>query len=192
MKKFLVMLAILAIAIAGVSAEARWTGTTLDTNSKAEVQVSLDLGGDLGRYYQIGFSEVEVTPATDLATLSLETEIVLDQEQNSGEIQNAANSTYVYYAVQIPSGESVNIGFEIAKNLTADGDDEGIVWTASANSKTATAGESEGKAVITTVQGNGELQVDSFPVTVSTSGLRSHEYVAKKYTGNLVVTVSAS
>ena len=191
MKKFLVMLAILAIAIAGVSAEARWTGTTLGDDSKATVQVSLNLGGDLGKYYQIGFSEEEVTPETDLSTLSPDTEIVLDQEQNSGEIQNAANSSYVYYAIQIPSNESVNIGFEIAENLKADGDSEGIAWTASANSNTAKVG-ADGKAVITKVQGNGELQVNSFPVTVSTSGLRSHEYVAKKYTGNLVVTVSAS
>lgn len=192
MKKFFVMLAILAIAIAGVSAEARWTGTTLGENSKADVQVSLDLSGELGKYYQIGFSTGRVVDEADLSTLTPQTEIVLNQEQTNGEIQNEANTTYVYYAVQAPAGNknNVSIGFSIAGNLTSSSDKEGIAWSATANGVTANVGAD--KKSICTVETNGELLVKSFPVTVSTEGLRTADYFAEKYTGNLVVTISAT
>ena len=93
MKKFLVMLAIMAIAIGAVGAATGQYVVDKLTNSdtdRAALEVTLDLSGEsaLANHYQIGFTGEDVTGkgVTDLASITAVDTIALDTATPAGEI----------------------------------------------------------------------------------------------------------
>lgn len=210
MKRFLVMLAIMAIAMTGVFA-AEGTGSyvltdelTGATTDKATLEVTLDLTpeSEYGRYYQIGFTKednVASFTADDLESIEPVKTIALATLTETDDLTNS--DVNVYWAIRIPSDESVNIGLKLGGNMTASSSDpSGIKWSVTpgegATKKDAltTTAVGEGGAAseeaVVSVQGTGALAFGSFPITISTVDLRTTAIEYKKYSAELTVMVT--
>lgn len=214
MKRFLTMLAIImAIAMTGVFA-AEGTGSYVLTDNltgastdKATLEVTLDLSPEsaYGRYYQIGFTmedNVSNFAADDLESIEPVKTIALATLTETDDLTNS--DVNVYWAIRIPSEESVNIGLKLGGNMTSDSDkSEGVKWSvtpgegASKQDALTTSGVGEGSEVseeaVVSVQGTGALKFGSFPITISTVDLRKKqiEYY-EKYIAELTVMITGA
>ena len=74
--------------------------------------------------------------------------------------------------------------------MKSTSDSSGIAWTATANSATAEVG-GEAKT-ITSVTGNGKLQVEAYPLMVSTKGLLDTPVKTAAYSGMLTLSISSN
>ena len=197
MRKLFVM-AIMIALVMGTVVAAPGTGeshgdTLADiTSMPATLEVTLDLSGDLANHYQVGFANTDITEdnyetaATDSVKL---TTLGMDTTGSNGEISNS-DDAYVYYVLRIPATQTVNITLEINEKLKSTSDSSGIAWTATANSATAEVG-GEAKT-ITSVTGNGKLQVEAYPLTVSTKGLLDTTVAKEAYFGMLTLSISSN
>lgn len=197
MRKLFVM-AIMIALVMGTVVAAPGTGeshgdTLADiTSTPATLEVTLDLSGDLANHYQVGFANTDITEdnyetaATDSVKL---TTLGMATTGSNGEISNS-DAAYVYYVLRIPDTQTVNITLKIDENLKSQKDDSGIAWTATANSKTAEVGK---EAIpVDTVIGDGSLQVNAYPLTVSTKGLLDTTVKTKAYSGMLTLSISSN
>ena len=125
MKKIMVLLMIMAIAIGSVfAAEGQWGGSTIpsDGSAAATLEVTLKLEGK--DMFNIGFASEEVTADTinsdafaPLETLALE----LDGKEYQGK-------AYVYYGIKSLSANEYDITLEIDGALKTATDTDGIAW----------------------------------------------------------------
>lgn len=189
MKKVLVMLAVMAIAM-GVVVAAEGTGEyavnalTDASTDKATLEVTLDLGpnSNLGKHYQIGFTTTDVKgfSAEDLGTTGIAPlkTVALDKATTDGDLTHD-ETVYVYWAIKAPKAESENIklGLSLPGNMTSATDTEnGIKWSVTPDGITAIETETVGAAVsneaVKKVQTTGEMIIDCMPITISTVDLR--------------------
>ena len=212
MKRFLVMLAIMAIAMTGVFAVEGtgsyvWTDElTGATTDKATLEVTLDLTpeSEYGRYYQIGFTEndnVASLTADDLESIEPVKTIDLATLTETDDLTNS--DVNVYWAIRIPSNESVNIGLKLGGNMTATSDQStGIKWSVTPGegatkqdvltTSAVGAGGAASEEAVVSVQGTGALKFGSFPITISTVDLRTTEIKYEKYSAELTVMVTGA
>ena len=212
MKRFLVMLAIMAIAMTGVFAVEGtgsyvWTDElTGATTDKATLEVTLDLTpeSEYGRYYQIGFTEndnVASLTADDLESIEPVKTIDLATLTETDDLTNS--DVNVYWAIRIPSDESVNIGLKLGGNMTASSSDQsGIKWSVTPGegatkqdvltTSAVGAGGAASEEAVVSVQGTGALKFGSFPITISTVDLRTTEIKYEKYSAELTVMVTGA
>lgn len=188
MKKVLVMLAVMAIAM-GVVVAAPGTGEyavnvlTDARTDKATLEVTLDLGSgsNLGKHYQIGFTSTNVkdyTPAQlDAGITPLKT-VALDKATTDGDLTHE-EPVYVYWAIKAPKAESENIklGLSLPGNMTSDTDTEnGVKWSVTPEGVDAIATTAVGTAAsndaVKKVKTTGEMIIDCMPITISTVDLR--------------------
>lgn len=197
MKKVLVMLAVMAIAMGSVfSADpapmgtGSQTATNLSSLDPATLQVTLDLGSEsgLGKHYQVGFSSVEVKDIDDVAdakTLPLETPTA------TGDLSGTTN---VYWAIKDSASLSYKIALNIAANLKSDSDNTGIAWKVAVGeggeAEEVTVSDASTYTAIKTISTTGGFDVDSLPLTISTVGLRSTATTKNEsYSGTLFVKI---
>lgn len=123
MKKILVLLMIMAIAIGSVfAAEGQWGGNTVTDDSKATLEVTLKLDGE--DLFNIGFASdavdeesISSSAFTPLKELALE----LDGSEYQGK-------AYVYYGIKSLSTNKYDISLEIDGALKTATDTDGIAW----------------------------------------------------------------
>lgn len=214
MKKVLVMLAIMAIAIGVVIAEPAGTGeyavnklTNAETD-KATLEVTLDLGGSssLLNHYQIGFTSTDVSgySAADLdnGITPLKT-VALDQATTDGDLTHD-EEVYMYWAIKAPSSasENIKIGLSLAGNMTSDTDtsdtdtSDGIKWSVTPGSgdaiETAAVNSSVSDDDVVKVKTTGEMIINCLPLTISTVDLRENTtYEEETYRTELTVMVAS-
>ena len=222
MKRFLTMLAIMAIAMTGVFAEepttepSGGTGSFVATGStwseaggSATLEVTLDLGEDspLGKYYEIGFTDTDVNgfSADDFyaeeRAFGTVTNVPLDKVTDDDDVENS-DPIYVYWAIRAAKDTKYNIGLSLPGNMTADSDSEGITWS-------VTPGEgADSTAPITTAEANtavtdedvkvvtaaDKMVIGCFPITISTENLRSRTELdyENEYKAILTLTVKSA
>lgn len=197
MRKLFVMAIMIALVMGTVVADpgtGESHGDTLAdiTSTPATLEVTLDLSGDLANHYQVGFANTDITEANyeTAATDSVKlTTLGMDTTGSNGEISNS-DTAYVYYVLRIPATQTVNITLKINEKLKSTSDSSGIEWTATANSATAEVG-GEAKT-ITSVTGNGKLQVEAFPLMVSTKDLLNTAVKTEAYSGMLTLSISSN
>ena len=200
MKKVLVMLAIMAIAMGSVfSADPApmGTGSQIETDfnslDPATLQVTLDLGSEsgLGKHYQVGFSSAAVEKIADVAdarTLPLKTPTA------TGDLSGTTN---VYWAIKDTASTTYKIALNIAANLKSDNDNTGIAWKVAVGEggeaeEDVTVSDASTYTTIKTIETTGGFDVDSLPLTISTVGLRSTATTqSESYSGTLFVKIIA-
>ena len=210
MKRFLTMLAIMAIAMTGVFA-AEGTGSYVLTDNltgastdKATLEVTLDLSPEsaYGRYYQIGFTKkdnVSNFAADDLESIEPVKTIALATLTETDDLTNS--DVNVYWAIRIPSEESVKIGLKLGGNMISTTDQTtGIKWSVTPGEgatnrdalTTSGVGElgSDSEEAVISVQGTGVLKFGSFPITISTVDLRTTEIEYEEYSAKLTVMIT--
>lgn len=195
MKKVLVMLAVMAIAMGSVfSADpapmgtGSQTATNLASLDPATLQVTLNLG-ELGKHYQVGFSSVEVKDIDDVADA---TTLPLETPTATGDLSGTTN---VYWAIKDTAGVPYKIALNIAENLKSDTDNTGIAWKVAIDggdvAEVAVSNAST-YTTIKTIETSGKFDVDSLPLTISTIGLRSTATTqSESYSGTLSVKIIA-
>lgn len=214
MKKFLLTLAMLAIAIGMVVAtpgEYVTNNLTTVTTDKATLEVTLDLSStsNLNKHYQIGFTNEPVNATTTIDSIDARdplTTIELDLATTSGDVANS-NPAYVYWAIKAPVSESIKIGLSLPGNMISEGDETtGVKWSVTPGSVTpgsgpdsvkvstdviATTNVSTGDSneAVVTITGTGTMVTGSFPITISTVDLRTTTTVQEEYSSTLTVTI---
>lgn len=188
MKKILVLLMVMAIAMGSMfAAEGSWTGTSV-TNTASEaatLEVSLNLK-DYAGTYAIGFTETAVeektegaadVPITPTGTLTL----TPDNDEYVGTV-------YGYYAIK--SGTDVTLSFEMSaddKLTEQTTTSKTIEWTVTAADTPLTTSPTEVKAVSFE---DGVYKIGSFPVSITTDGFISANTATNEvYTGTISLTV---
>ena len=194
MRKVLVTLALMAIAMGMVFAEAaagNVNGTDVaDLTNGAKLTVTLDMvDDDNSKYFEIGFTSKaladDTVPTAANPVTPLET-VALTERVEGGEMQNTANSAYVYYIVK---GAAVKISLGIADALKATGDETGIDWQVVANGKTISS-TGDAVEIEDNIGSSGVTKVKSYPLSISTVGLLSDTTVKAEYSGDLVVSIA--
>ena len=189
MKKVLVMLAVMAIAM-GVVVAAPGTGEyavnvlTDARTDKATLEVTLDLGPNsaLGKHYQIGFTTTDVKgfSAGDLGTTGIAPlkTVALDKATTDGDLTHH-EKVYVYWAIKAPQANSENIklGLSLPGNMTSASDTaNGIKWSVTPEGVDAIAttyvGTPESNDEVKKIKTTGEMIIDCMPITISTVDLR--------------------
>lgn len=222
MKRFLVMLAIMAIAMAGVFAAEPATESTggsgsfvatgsawSDAGGSATLEVTLDLGPEspLGKYYEVGFTDTDVTDFSaddfyaEVRTFGKVTTVALDKITDTDDVENS-DPVYVYWAIRATKGSKYNIGLSLPGNMTVGSDSTGINWSVTpgkgADSTTAItttqAGGEVGKEDVKVVTANEKMVIGCFPITISTENLRSKTDIDYKneYKTTLTLTVKGA
>ena len=191
MKKFLVLLMIMAIAMGSVfAAEGQWGGGAIpeDGSAAATLEVTLKLDGE--DMFNIGFASEEVTAETinsdafaPLETLALE----LDGKEYQGK-------AYVYYGIKSLSTNKYDISLSIDGPLKATNDQDGIAWGISSEGESvATSASSEAKIIFPEVSSNNnEFTVVSKQLVLSTTDFENEEGLdtANQYSANVTLKIA--
>lgn len=215
MKRFLVMLAIMAIAMTAVFAEPgtgilKQTGSEWTGSGSATLEVTLDLGPEspLGKYYEVGFTDTDVSEfsADDFygteetpRQFSNLTTIALDKVTEDDDVENS-DPVYVYWAIRATKDSKYNIGLSLPGNMTTVSDTSGIAWSVTPGTgadstdaiTTSTANVQVGNENVKAVTAAEEMVIGCFPITISTENLRSNtklDYV-NDYKTTLTLTVT--
>lgn len=207
MKKFLVMLAIMAIAVSGAFAAegtGAWvgTGTESPVNKNATMEVTLDLSSEstLGKYYMIGFtSSVAGLSSTSLEVEPLKT-VALNTATTTGDFTTQGD-VYVYWAIK-DSSTKYDIQLSLDNDLTTSSEEEGnkfVKWSVTPTSEglkltsNGTGTESQNKSTVVgnSIGGAAGMQTGSNKITISTEDLLESSYAEGEYTGTLTVTIIA-
>lgn len=207
MKKFLVMLAIMAIAVSGafaVEGTGAWvgTGTESPVNKNATMEVTLDLssGSVLGKYYMIGFtSSVASLSSTNLEVEPLKT-VALNTATTTGDFTTQGD-VYVYWAIK-DSSTKYDIQLSLDNDLTTSSEEEGdkfVKWSVTPTSEgsklisdgTGRVSQNKSTVVGNSIGGAADMQVGSNKITISTEDLLNSSYAEGEYTGTLTVTIIA-
>lgn len=188
MKKILVLLMVMAIAMGSMfAAEGSWTGTSV-TNTASEaatLEVSLNLK-DYAGTYAIGFTETAVEEKTEgAADVTITPTGTLTLTPDNDEY---VGTVYGYYAIK--SGTDVTLSFEMSaddKLTEQTTTSKTIEWTVTAADTPLTTSPTEVKAVPFE---NGVYKIGSFPVSITTDGFISANTAANEvYTGTISLTV---
>lgn len=188
MKKILVLLMVMAIAMGSMfAAEGSWTGTSV-TNTASEaatLEVSLNLK-DYAGTYAIGFTETAVEEKTEgAADVTITPTGTLTLTPDNDEY---VGTVYGYYAIK--SGTDVTLSFEMSaddKLTEQTTTSKTIEWTVTAADTPLTTSPTEVKAVLFE---NGVYKIGSFPVSITTDGFISANTATNEvYTGTISLTV---
>ena len=188
MKKILVLLMVMAIAMGSMfAAEGSWTGTSV-TNTASEaatLEVSLNLKNYAGTY-AIGFTETAVEEKTEgAADVTITPTGTLTLTPDNDEY---VGTVYGYYAIK--SGTDVTLSFEMSaddKLTEQTTTSKTIEWTVKAADTPLTTSPTEVKAVPFE---NGVYKIGSFPVSITTDGFISANTATDEvYTGTISLTV---
>ena len=188
MKKILVLLMVMAIAMGSMfAAEGSWTGTSV-TNTASEaatLEVSLNLK-DYAGTYAIGFTETAVEEKTEgAADVTITPTGTLTLTPDNDEY---VGTVYGYYAIK--SGTDVTLSFEMSaddKLTEQTTTSKTIEWTVTAADTPLTTSPTEVKAVPFE---NGVYKIGSFPVSITTDGFISANTATNEvYTGTISLTV---
>ena len=209
MKKVLLVLAILAIAMTTVFA-VEGTGsasnTSLDTKgTSATLEVTLNLTSDLANYVEVGFSSNEVKTtnvgegtANGVSDATVIKSIALT-EANGGDLSNPDGTAYVYWIIKGLSGTTANITLEAGQHLAQESGDPTITWIATAKTSegdksTTSYGQSgsASAATVATVISDGSLEVGSAPLKISTVDLLNTTVTQGDYAGTLTIKIASA
>ena len=209
MKKFLVTLALLAITIGMVAADPG-TGeyatndlTDADTD-RATLEVTLNLSpeSNLNKHYQIGFTTTDVSSITEatIGSIAPLTTVALDQATTSGDITHD-ETIYVYWAIKAPKNDNLKIGLSLPGNMTSQNDkNNGIKWSVTPGAGATSTEAIATKAVsseasdddVMTITATGGMDIDSFPITISTVDLRSTTTTEQESYSSMLTVMIAS
>lgn len=200
MKKVLTVLAIMAIAMGMVFAESNLsssasTGSNLSFDGSADLNVKFTPTTDMTQFFDIGFSSNQINGLVDgsIPDVTAKSDITLDQEVSggTGDYQNAENSVYLYYIVK---GANVKISMQADGDLTYSGISDGntISWKAEANKVEVSSSDVDATEVVE-VDATSEIQVNSYPITISTVNLASKTLKAnQEYSSTLKLTIASA
>ena len=193
MKKIMVLLMIMAIAMGCVFADAgSWTGDTVSgTDSYAELSVKLQLSGT--NIFSIGFSDSEVT-TENIDSVTPKTELSLSP--NGLEY---TGSTNIYYAIKNLDTTDYTISLEIGDALaSSDEEKDTIEWIASAtgDQKADVSSKESGtkSAPVWTVGKTANYEVGYTSLTVSTDGFAevTNPDTTNPYFGTLKLKIASN
>ena len=192
MKKLMVLLMVLAIAMGSVfAAEGYWSGTAVsDTSSDpAELKVTLDLEGFQG-LYTIGFTDtaVETEPEGDPQEVTItpisDYTLTLKNDEYIGD-------AYVYYAVKTDQKLSFNMA--VSGALDEQNSEKAIDWEVKAGNATLNSGNYGAEQEVGTFEGDGSYAIGSWPMSMTTVGFLADSTAAGEvYTATVKLTVKTT
>ena len=203
MKKVLTVLAIMAIAMGmvfaadgpSVSQSAGAEGSlTLDGSKTATLNVKFTPSDDMAKFFEIGFSALEVTqPSTGVPSVTPTADLVLEASDTMGD--EASGSVYVYWIIK---GVKVNIEMEAGANLSNIDDlSNTIKWKASVGDSATESGKSSsivvnGSTPIDATSSEDPLKIGSTQVTVSTVDIAETAVTTKEYSSSLTLSIKSA
>lgn len=199
MKKLMVLLMVLAIAMGSVFAaesEGQWGGNvvTAGTGDSATLNVKLDLTKGMN-LFNIGFATKEVTKENINDASIVQKELVL--ELNGSEY---TGTTYIYYGIKNTTEAAYDISLSIDGALKSDSDTAGIDWTIKSEdgSTVSLVSQTSGQTLSDEVWSDvGASQsgftVVSMPINISTDGFLDDNNLENEiYSGTVKLTIKAS
>lgn len=199
MKKLMVLLMVLAIAMGSVFAtesEGQWGGNvvTAETGDSATLNVKLDLTKGMN-LFNIGFATKEVTKENINDASIVQKDLVL--ELNGSEY---TGTTYIYYGIKNTIDAAYDISLSIDGALKSDSDATGIDWTIKSEDGSTvslvsqTTGQTLSDEVWSDVGASqSEFTVVSMPINISTDGFLDDKNLKNEiYSGTVKLTITAS
>lgn len=202
MKKLMVLLMVLAIAMGSVFAaesEGQWGGNvvTAGTGDSATLNVKLDLKKGMN-LFNIGFATKEVTKENINDASIVQKELVL--ELNGSEY---TGTTYIYYGIKNTTEAAYDISLSIDGALKSDNDQTtGIDWTIKSEdgSTVSLVSQAEGRTLSDEVWSNvganqSQFTVVSMPINISTDGFLLDDDTHLKneiYSGTVKLTITGA
>lgn len=179
MKKILVLLMVMAIAMGAVFAVDAAGSTSVDsvTTSASSNRASLEVTVDLSQYeglYTFGFTGTEVAAATgegaQAVTITPLTSIGLTPENDE-----FTGSAYVYYAVKAPNAQKLLFDVTLSGPLTNG--TKNLAWQVSDGTGTEVVKSTapETAANVGEFTSAGTYAIGSFPIKMTTDGFLSFE-----------------
>lgn len=194
MKKILVLLMVMAIAVGSVfAAEGQWGGSAISgdgVDPKATLEVTLKLSGN--DLFNIGFASEEVT-TENIDTVANNPLKTLALELDGSEYQGKA---YVYYGIKSLTANKYDVSLSIDGALTAPNDEEGIAWgISSGGSSFVTSGEANTPKVIFDGVGSASdnvFKVESKELAISTTDFQGELGLdtTNQYSATVTLTIA--
>lgn len=190
MKKILVLLMVIAIAMGSVFAApgtGSWTGDEIgEGGESATLGVKLQLNSmDI---FTIGFTDEAEVNAGNIDSVTPKTELILSPEGSE-----YTGTTNIYYGVKNLGEGTYKIGITIGNDLTA-GSGTDIPWEASAASANVSSQGTKSGDVWTSVGSTQEYEVNYTQLAISTDGFVGLSDLNTKdaYEGTITLTIASN
>lgn len=191
MKKILVLLMVMAIAMGSVfAADGSWTGDAVTADSNAVLNVRLSL--DTTNIFTIGFTDEAEVTTENIDSITPKTELVLAPEGSE-----YTGTTNIYYGVKnLEEGKTYKIRITIGDALHAGESYDDINWTATTTAGPVTVASNGTKSgdVWTSIGGTKQYEVNYTQLAVSTDGFVdvNNPDTDTDYTGTITLTIASN
>lgn len=195
MKKLMVLLMVLAIAMGSVfAAEGYWSGTAVSDSSSdpAELKVTLDLNGFQG-LYTIGFTDTAVETATGEDAQEVTITPISDYTLTLKDDEYIGDA-YVYYAVKTPAKQTLSFNMSVSGALDEQSSEKTIDWEVKAGKATLNSENYTTETEVGTFTSeDGSYAIGSWPMSMTTVGFLADGAGADEvYTATVKLTVKTT